>query len=167
MKKALILLGALVLSPSFAYQIGETVPNLCWKDATAQSVCLDDFSDHVKVLDFGAGWCGPCNTKMAELTKRVSEFSGQKVKFFSNSIHGWQNPSTPSPQFLNEWRNRHNIPASMAVVAAPIHQLYEFSPDGYIPTLAVVDQRNVLSYRKVGASINELFAEVKRLLADR
>ncbi|MCB0416448.1 MAG: redoxin family protein [Bdellovibrionaceae bacterium] len=167
MKKVIIILGVVLFSNAFAYEVGDTVPNLCWTDATGVSVCLDHYPDTVKVVDFGAGWCGPCNSKMSELARRVSEFDGMRVKFFSNSIHGWQNPSSPSAQFLNEWRNRHKIPASMAVVAAPIQQLYEFSPEGYIPALAVIDQNNVMSYREVGASINTVFAEVRRLLATR
>lgn len=146
-----------------AYEIGESIPNLCWQNVDEQTVCLDDFKDTVRVLDFNAGWCPPCNTGMKELAAKASEFAGQPVTFLSLSINGWTHGSQPNTQFLKEWKQKHNIP--FQVVGTKGQQLKDFFPaPNYIPSIAVIDRAGKLAYREVNPSVDALFAEVRRLV---
>lgn len=58
MLKHLLIAGLAVtsLSAQALIEIGDPVPNKCWKDATDQQVCLDDYKDNVRVLVFSAGY---------------------------------------------------------------------------------------------------------------
>lgn len=58
MSRIILTVGFLLLSLSLygAIEVGEKAPNLCWKDAGTQKVCLDDFGNTVRVLVYNAGF---------------------------------------------------------------------------------------------------------------
>lgn len=164
MRTLMVAVVSLLAAQAFgAYQMGETLPNLCWQNVDQQTVCLDDFKDTVRVIDFNAGWCPPCNEGMKELSSQSSQFKGKPVTFISLSFNGWTHGSEATPQFLREWKQRHNIP--FVVAATKGTQLKDFfPPPNYIPAIAIVDRAGKLAYREVNPSIDQLFAEVRRLM---
>lgn len=41
-------------------KIGRTVPNFTMEDINGKKISLYDIKGEIKVIDFGASWCGPC-----------------------------------------------------------------------------------------------------------
>ena len=161
-------IALLVLSvQAFAvYEVGDTVTNLCWKDAEDKSVCLDDYKDNVRVLLYNAGWCGPCNTEFQELRHRQDEFEGQPVKLLSLSSSGWRNGSKPDATFLKSWQQKHGVKFPVLASYKDAGKNFIKGPI-YIPNVAVIDASGKLSYAAVNPGVEKIFAEVKKALSKR
>ncbi len=146
-------------------EVGQPVPNQCWTTDSGSSVCLDQVPNAVHVLLFNAGWCGPCNQEFDEFSPRVGEFDGKPVVFLSLSASGWTNPSTPDATFLGAWRTKHHIPASVFVSASPKDAGKAFfTPPLYIPNVVIVDQQGNLAYKAVEPGVDEMFAQIHKLI---
>ncbi len=149
-----------------AYQIGDYVSDRCWESVQGDKICLDDYLGTVRVMDWGAGWCGPCNSKMGELAGKVGSFAGKKVTFFSTMLDGWTSNSGADQEFLTEWKEKHNIPESIHVVSVPRNDFLAIASNGGIPRFSIIDQDSRLVYRASGPSLNEVFGEVNKLLTN-
>ncbi len=163
MRKALLVL-LLWSSAVFAViQVGEKVPNLCWKDDNNRKVCLNETHNTVRILLYSAGWCGPCNQEFSELVPRVGEFQGQPVVFMSLSCESFDH-SEPDAEFLKAWRERHQIPFTVA--ASPFDCGKKFIPPKiYIPNVAIIGKDGNLSYKAMNTSVDTIFSEVRQALA--
>lgn len=128
-------------------------------------VCHPQFVGNVRVLIYGAGWCPDCNKEMSVLAKRSAEFLDKPVTFISLSSQGDLQGQPPTPEFLRSWKERHQIP--FLVLASPKDSgRYFFAPPLFIPNVVVIGRDNRLAYKAIGASVDELFAEIKKALGE-
>lgn len=164
MKKEWILPLVFAAVPAFGvYEIGEVVENLCWQDVEENQICLNDSSNQVRVLLYNAGWCGPCNTEMAEISPKSKQYEGKPVKFISLSASGWKSSEPPSTPFLKEWKSKHKIP--FAVAASPKDAGKKFlAPPIYIPNVVIIDPSGKLAYKEINPGVDAILEEVDRLL---
>jgi peroxiredoxin len=163
------LLTALLLSTtsikSFSViEIGEMVPDRCWKALDVQEVCLSNLQDRVRVLIFSAGWCPECNQEFQRLVPRLHEIANLPVDLISLSAAGWKKTSPPDQTFLKQWKDSHQIP--FAVAASPKDAGQEFFEQVYIPNFVVLDKKGRLAYKYAGSDIDRLFATVRKLAAE-
>jgi peroxiredoxin len=146
------------------YQVGDTVTNMCWTDANAAKVCIDDYANNVKVLIYNAGWCPDCNQEMKELAPQATNYDGRPVVFLSLSAAGFKSGSQPDATFLKQWKDKYQIP--FPVLASPNDPGKAFGQDE-IPNVEVLDFQDKLTYLAVQPAIKDLFAQIDQLLSSR
>lgn len=164
MNQFLIALILLVTGFSFGVvEPGEKAPELCWKGIENQEVCLRDLKGRVAVLIYSTGWCPGCQDEIAELSRRYSEIKNPLVSILSLSAEGMKPGQPVNEDFLKQWKKKYSIP--FEVLASPKNAGKEFfEPPYYIPATVILNKEGVLSFKKVDASVDEIFVEVKRLL---
>lgn len=171
--KRLVMFSLIILAVNAlgVVEIGQPAPNFCYTDINMQKVCLNDLKGQVVVLIFNAGWCGPCNSEMAEMAPASQEFANKPVTFISLSGAGWSQGSSPNQSFLKEWKSRHNIPDKEAdgvnfiVASAPNDFGKSFiAPPIYIPNGAVLDKDGILVSKGIDTPVEQTMSDVRRLL---
>lgn len=145
------------------YRVGDTVSNRCWQNEQGQTVCLGDFSDHVRVLLYNAGWCGPCNHEFQELVPRVAAYKDKPVAFLSLSSSGWNYTAPADATFLKSWQQKFQIP--FPVLASPQDPGRDFfSAPYYIPSVAILSLTGKLRFAKVNPGVDSILQEVDNAL---
>lgn len=164
MKKYLILTLLLVTGISQAVvEIGEKAPELCWKGIDNQEICTRQLKDKVAVLIYSTGWCPGCQDEIAELSKRYSEIKHPNLMVISLSAEGMKPGSPVNEDFLKEWKKKYSIP--FEVLASPKNAGKEFfEPPYYIPATVILSKAGLLAFKKVDATVDEIFEEAKKLL---
>lgn len=153
-----------VLPALAVVEIGEKAPELCWKKEDPSEICVKDLKDQVTVLVFSTGWCPGCQEEMAELSTRYSEIKNPSVTIISLSAEGFKHGQPVDEEFLKSWRKKFNIPFEVA--ASPNNAGKDFfKPPYYIPATVILDKKNIVRFKKVDASVDEIFKETKSLLS--
>ncbi len=164
MRLLLVCVSLLSATAFGVVNIGDSAPNLCWKDATNQTVCVDDHKDKVRVLVYATGWCPACNEEMTQLAPQVAQFSSSPVIFLSLMAQGDTHGSAPSPQFLTKWKKKHGI--SFPVLASPKDAGKNFfAAPIYIPNVVIIGKDGKVAYKEVAPEVSTLLAKVKELSA--
>ncbi len=145
------------------YNVGDTVENICWKDHQNKDVCLKDLKG-VKVLLYNAGWCGPCNQEFQELSPQVKKYDGKAVNFISLSCSGWSHGSSPTQDFLKEWKQEHNLSFTVAASPRDCGKLF-IPPTIYIPNVAIIDADGKLALAEIDPGVSGVFSKVDQLLS--
>lgn len=147
-------------------EVGDAVPSQCWKTVDDSTYCTDEDWGSVRVLLYNAGWCGPCNSEFSELVPKVGKYKDKPVVFISLSSAGWTSGSTPSKQFLTEWKDKFKIPFYTAASPKDAGKKF-FDPPLYIPNVAIVDRAGNLAFKAVNPGVDKIFSEVDKLLKRR
>lgn len=143
-------------------EIGEKAPELCWKSIEAQEICVKDLQNRVAVLVYSTGWCPGCQDEIAELSRRYSEIKHPAVAIVSLSAEGFKHGEPVNEEFLKAWQKKYQIP--FLVAASPNNAGKDFfKPPYYIPATVILDKAGVVRFKKVDASVDEIFKEVKGL----
>jgi len=139
------------------------IPKVCYDTLEGSQFCTTDNVGSVQVFVYNAGWCGPCNSEMSELSHLYPEFEGQPVVFASLSGEGWSRGTKPTTKFMSEWKAKHKIPF---VVAGKYRDFGKaFNSPGSIPFAVVVDKAGNVA--KSGfMSGSQIAARVRQLLAE-
>lgn len=58
--------------------IGNKAPELIGDDPNGETIKLSDTKGHLVLLDFWAGWCGPCRRENPNVVKAYNEFKDTK-----------------------------------------------------------------------------------------
>jgi len=147
-------------------EIGEKAPELCWKKMDSKEICTKELKDKVSVLVYSTGWCPGCQEEMSELSARYPEIKHPLLKIVSLSAEGFKHGQVADEDFLKAWQKKYKIPFEVA--ASPNNAGKEFfNPPYYIPATVILDKNGVLRFKKVDASVDEIFKEVKALLTRR
>ncbi len=154
----MVLAEATALSPE---ELAPSIPKVCYDTLEGGQFCTTDNVGKVQVFVYNAGWCGPCNSEMGELSDTYPQFEGQPVVFASLSGEGWSRGAKPDARFMAEWKARHNIPF---VVAGKFRDFGKsFNSPGSIPFAVVVDKQGNV-YKSGFMSAGEIASVVRSLL---
>lgn len=150
-----------VVSETDPLVVAPSIPNVCYDTLENTQFCTHDNVGKVQVFIYNAGWCGPCNSEMHELSQDAVQFEGQPVVFASLSGEGWSRGAKPTAKFMGEWKAKHGIPF---VVASKYRDFGKaFNSPGSIPFAVIVDKSGAVS--KSGfMSSSEISNRVRQLL---
>jgi len=163
--KALILTLSLLLAQSLfaVVEVGEKAPDLCWRSIASQEICLNKMQNQVVVLVYSTGWCPGCQEEVSELSKRYSEIKNTQLTIVSLSADGYKHGQAPDEEFLKSWKDKYQIPFEVAASPNDAGKDF-FKPPYYIPAVVVLDKGSVVRFKKVDATVDEIFQEVRKLL---
>jgi peroxiredoxin len=166
------LLVLFAYSSAFAvYEVGDSVKNFCWKTHDDNTLCLEDaaIKNHVRVLLYNAGWCGPCNQEFRQLSPLVSQAQksggdlfNKPASFISLSYQGWSRGDEPNKTFLESWKKTHKI--SFYVAGSPKDGGGSFFDDVYFPNVVIIGKNGKVAYKAINPGAQKIMQEVKKHL---
>jgi peroxiredoxin len=151
MRLALVVLALCVRAFGSQIQVGEPVPNFCWKDIDSRTICLDDFKGSVKVLLYNQSGCGWDDVLFDDLLPLLGEFTAKPVTFISLTLRG----------DLATWKAKHSIPFAVARGGPEARDLTDQLAT---PLTVVIDQDGLLSFSKTGTKAQLLMTEIRKLV---
>lgn len=165
MNKLVLLFAGLLSLNIFGavLEVGDTVPEMCWKDAQDQDVCLSQYPEKVRVLLYNTGWCPSCNEEMEQLIPQLDTLKDEPLIFMSLSAQGFTS-AVPDAQFLKEWKEKHSIP--FPVLASPKDPGKKFFEPPYsIPAVVILGKNGAVAYKEVGPEVDAILTQVRLALA--
>jgi thiol-disulfide isomerase/thioredoxin len=130
--------------------VGSIAPEITGKDATGKNFILSSLHGKYIVLDFWAGWCGPCRASLPLLQAVYRKHESANVAFVglnfdyttTAAMSAIRSAATPWPNILlGPWDG--NSPALQSYDVSILPSLYLIGPDGRIaardPTLDQLD----------------------------
>lgn len=158
-----LLLVAFSLPLVAVVEIGEKTPELCWKKVDSKEICTRNLEGKVAVLVYNTGWCPGCQEEVEELSRRYTEIKSEKVVILSLSAEGFKHGQPANEEFLKAWQKKYQIPFEVA--ASPNNAGKEFfKPPYYIPATVILDQKGLVQFKKIDASVGEIFSKVRSLI---
>jgi thiol-disulfide isomerase/thioredoxin len=154
------------------YAFGEVFPNFTTTDQFGNEVELYDFYGYVVLLDFSAGWCGPCRTA-AETSEDMWESYREDGFIIIHAIIDDNRGSGDIDQdFLEDWADDYDIEfpvidgdSSSEVADAGSGLRSAGIDEGYIPFMVMLDQDMKLHTTFVGAGNDSAIeSEIEDLL---
>ena len=154
-----------------SFDYGNVVYNLDGLDRNGESVELYQFYGSVILIDFSAGWCGPCNTVASTAQAFFEEYRNDGFVVFHAMTDDWDySDDIPADNtFINEWSDTYGLTFPVvgegrvddvlgALGAVDIYQ-------NGIPFMILVDQNMELVSAYTGSGQDaEIEAEVQGLL---
>jgi thiol-disulfide isomerase/thioredoxin len=154
-------------SDTFAYD--EVFPNFTAADRFENDVSLHQFWGQAILLDFSAGWCGPCRSVAADAQEMWEE---QREDGFV-IIHAMTDGDSggADADFLNEWAEDYELTFPVlgeGEIEDSFYGLYEAGlNEGYIPYMLVIDtEMKLRSIYVGGGSEGRIASEIEDLLAE-
>lgn len=137
------------------------IPRLCYTDIDQNQFCTHDNVGKVQVYLYNAGWCPPCNEEMDELAAAYPEFENAPVVFASLSGEGFSHGTPPDATFLKGWKNKHQIPFTVAGKNRDFGKT--FGNSGSIPFAVIVHPLGFV-VKKGNLDVAEITSTVRELL---
>jgi len=151
------------------YAVGEVLPDVSGTDQFGNSVSLAQFNGAVILLDFSAGWCGPCQSAAANAEALYQKYNEEGFVIVHAMIDDWTRDGTlDDDTFLATWADEFGLtfpvmsPDSRTVLDGLYGAgLYE----GYIPTFIVLDRDRSIAGGYGGGEEAAIEAKIESLLA--
>ena len=86
--------------------LNRTACNFAAIDSEGNTVNLSDLADKPIILDFSAGWCGPCNVAAKEVEEIQSAYPG--ITYLTVLIEDYEG-NIPDADDILKWQSMHNI----------------------------------------------------------
>lgn len=91
------------------YDVGDILENFTVTDANGDTLSLDQFSGMVRMLDYSAGWCGPCRAAAAGAEAEYQKLKGDGFMMMHIMVDGYTRGSGADSTFLTEWTNAYGL----------------------------------------------------------
>ncbi len=137
--------------------VGRAAPEIVLQDLEGNELKLSDFRGKVVLLDFWAGWCGPCIADFKDwLVPMYSEYEGKNFE-----IVGVNYDKTPEAWRKSVGRFKLNWEHMYDYDVASAYKTYNIE---FIPTSYLIDQQGTIIAKnlkkdRLRKKINKLLAE--------
>ncbi len=155
---------------SETYGMGEVFPDMRGKDKNREDLYLSQFYGHVILLDFSAGWCGPCNVVAETAEEEWVEHREDGYVIIHAMVDGWGN-GPANNQFVNEWIEEYGLTFPVmgnGTIDGATDGLWDAGLNqGYIPYLILLDSEMRIDRIYEGSgNETQIRRRVERLLED-
>ena len=140
------------------YAMGEVFPNFTTTDQFGNEVELYQFYGNVILLDFSAGWCGPCRTAAESSEEMWETYREDGFIIIHAIIDDNRGTGDIDQDFLESWVEDYDIEFPVidgdndsGVYDARYGLYAEGIDEGYIPFMIMLDQDMQLHTTFVGA----------------
>lgn len=163
---SILLASALLLTllPSTvpaAVRPGQPAPNFKVVTTSGQQVSLDNYRNHVLVLDFFATWCIPCRTSVPHLVELNRKYGRQGLQILGLSA------DEDGERVVRAFAEEKRVNYPMALAGETVQADYGLRA---VPVMFVIDKKGrvVEVFRgfndEIGSSLEQL---IKRLLTEK
>ncbi len=128
------------------YGIGDIMPDSTLMDQFGNDVSLYQFYGYMIILEFGAGWCGPCQSAAPESQIMWEEYREQGVVVIHVMTGDWYD-DPPDQAFLMEWATDFglDLPVLGGDENVGDDMYWSFEDAGtieaYIPAFVIIDRQ--------------------------
>ena len=154
-------------SDTYAYD--EIFPNFTANDRYENEVSLHQFWGQAVLLDFSAGWCGPCRQVAAEAEEMWEEQRDDGFVIIHAMTDG--NSGDADVDFLNDWADDYELTFPVlgeGDIEDVYYELYYAGlNEGYVPYMLVLDtEMKIRSIYVGGGSESRIASEIEDILAE-
>lgn len=160
----LILLAVFCQLPNSAHAIvrtGQPAPNFKVVTTSGQTVTLDNYRNHVLVIDFFASWCAPCRKSIPHLVEMNNKYGKQGLQVLGLSA------DEDGERLLRSFCDEHHINYPVALAGETVQTDFGIRS---VPVMFLIDKKGkvVEIYRgfsdEMGRSMERL---IKNLLLEK
>ena len=137
-------------------------------DQFGQEVWLHQFYGQVVLVDFSAGWCGPCQQMATGAEDIYQEYRSQGFVTLHVMTDDWQyDGEIPGDAFIQEWVTEYGLtfPVGYEPEEAGLGKLTQAGTyEGYIPFMIVLDRELRMHLVYSGANEDAIKAAIEEVL---
>jgi len=139
-------------------EVGQIAPDFELTDTDGNSFTLMDYRGSIIILDFMADRCSPCHEEMDHLKEVHSNYSSKAVRIISIGVDN----SESAEQLNNNVKDAHGCDWLFAAGGGMVGNKYGIE---YIPTIYIIDEQGIITYKNVGLTdYSILQSEIEKLL---
>lgn len=141
-------------APGTGYAMDAVFPEMTGADRNGNSVSLSNFYGSVILLDFSAGWCGPCQVVARDAENMWNEHRDEGFVIIHAMTDGYDYGEGTTDAFVGQWADAYGITFPVlhdGNIYDTYYGLYQAGlNEGYVPYMMVLDRELKLRNIYVG-----------------